>query len=249
LFLLGSIAVVIVAHHRQATAKTASRLDSRFLGGALTQWRDDAAMTTARLIPDAGPAICRALVGGGPQTAREVAERARLEERYVREWLGRQAEHGCVTYDAMAEIFLLTPEQEARLVVEAVQEHNQEVGAMAGIQIKNFESPDEVRPFEGNGRADVVDIGDRVVGRTTLEPGWRWSKNVKPIANTDSCQVSHLGYCLSGRMKLIMDDGSEREVGAGDVAAIPPGHDAEVVGGEPCVFIDFGEFGDYAKRH
>jgi hypothetical protein len=70
----------------------------------------------------------------------------------------------------------------------------------------------------------------------------------KPIAGTDSCKVSHLGYCISGRMKVLMDDGSEGECGPGDVVAIPPGHDAEVVGDEPCVFIDFGEFGDYAKR-
>ena len=60
--------------------------------------------------------------------------------------------------------------------------------------------------------------------------------------------VSHLGYCLSGRMKICMDDGSEFEVGPGEVAAIPPGHDAEVVAEEECVFVDFGEFGDYAKR-
>ena len=119
---------------------------------------------------------------------------------------------------------------------------------MVGMQVKSFESPDEVRPFEGNGKADVLEIGGRVVGRTTLEPGWKWSHNVKPIAGTDSCQISHLGYCLSGRMKVLMDDGSESEISSGDVVAIPPGHDAEVVGHEPCVFIDFGEFGEYAKR-
>ena len=118
---------------------------------------------------------------------------------------------------------------------------------MAG-EVKSFESPDETRPFEGKGKADVLQIGGQTVGRGVFEPGWRWSENVKPIAGTDSCQVSHLGYCLSGRMKIYMDDGSEFEVGPGEVAAIPPGHDAEVVGDEACVFVDFGEFGDYAKR-
>ncbi|MGH2798554.1 MAG: cupin domain-containing protein, partial [Thermoleophilaceae bacterium] len=106
----------------------------------------------------------------------------------------------------------------------------------------------ETRPFEGKGRADVLQIGGQTVGRGVFEPGWKWSENVKPIAGTGSCQVSHLGYCLSGRMKVYMDDGSEMEVGPGEVAAIPPGHDAEVVGDEDCVFVDFGEFGDYAKR-
>jgi hypothetical protein len=119
---------------------------------------------------------------------------------------------------------------------------------MAGVEVKSFASPDEVRPFEGKGKADVVNVAGRAVGRGTFEPGWRWSENVKPIAGTDSCQVSHLGYCISGRMKVIMDDGTEGECGPGDVVAIPPGHDAEVVGDEPCVFLDFGEFGEYAKR-
>jgi Rv2258c-like winged HTH domain/Cupin domain len=225
----------------------------------LTQGGDDAVMTTPSSICGAGIDLYRELVVGGPLTTCELAERTGFEERCVREWLGRQADHGYVTYELEAEIFLLTPEQAARLDgglafhagegLDHPTPPDQEVNAMPGMQVKNFEAPDEVRPFEGNGHADVLDIGGRVVGRTTLEPGWKWSHNVKPIAGTDSCRVSHLGYCLSGRMKVIMDDGSQSEVRSGDVVAIPPGHDAEVVGDEPCVFIDFGEFGVYAKRH
>jgi uncharacterized cupin superfamily protein len=119
---------------------------------------------------------------------------------------------------------------------------------MASIEIKSFDSPDETRPFEGNGQAEVVEVAGRTIGRGTFEPGWTWSGNVKPIAGTDSCEVSHLGYVLSGRMRVQMDDGSDDEIGPGDVVAIPPGHDAEVIGDEPCVMVDFGEFGDYAKR-
>jgi uncharacterized cupin superfamily protein len=119
---------------------------------------------------------------------------------------------------------------------------------MADIEVKSFDSPDETRPFEGNGKADVVNVAGQTIGKGTFEPGWRWSENVKPIAQTDSCQVSHLGYVLSGRMKVFMDEGAEQEVGPGDVFAIPPGHDAEVIGDEACVMVDFGEFGDYAKR-
>ena len=63
---------------------------------------------------------------------------------------------------------------------------------MAATEVKNFDSPDETRPFEGNGKADVVNIGGQTVGRGIFEPGWRWSNNVKPIAGTDSCQVAHL---------------------------------------------------------
>jgi uncharacterized cupin superfamily protein len=119
---------------------------------------------------------------------------------------------------------------------------------MASMEVKNHESPEETRPFEGNGEALVVNVGGRPIGKGTFEPGWRWSDNVKPIAQTDSCEVSHLGYVLSGQMHVVMDDGTEGDVGPGDVFALPPGHDAWTVGDEPCVMLDFGEFGDYAKR-
>jgi hypothetical protein len=116
------------------------------------------------------------------------------------------------------------------------------------VQAAATNSPDEVRPFEGKGEARVVNIGGRVIGQGIFEPGWRWSANVKPIAGTESCQVSHLGYVLSGRLHVRMDDGTEGEFGPGDVFAIAPGHDAWVIGDERCVALDFGEFGDYAKR-
>ncbi len=116
------------------------------------------------------------------------------------------------------------------------------------VEVKNFGSPDETRPFEGNGQARVVKLAGHTVGEGTFEAGWKWSENVKPIAGTDSCQVAHFGYVLAGSMRIYMDDGSETEINAGDVVAIPPGHDAEVVGPEDCVMIDFGEIGDYAKR-
>ncbi len=118
----------------------------------------------------------------------------------------------------------------------------------ATVAVKRFDQPDEVRPFAGHGRADMVDVGGRLVGRGTFEPGWRWSQDVKPIAGTESCQVSHLGYVASGRMRLYMDDGTQQDVGPGDVVAIPPGHDAETIGDEACVVLDFGEIAEYAKR-
>jgi quercetin dioxygenase-like cupin family protein len=119
--------------------------------------------------------------------------------------------------------------------------------AMAGIEVKSLESPDETRPFADKGKADVVNIGGGAVMRSTYEPGWRWSDHIKPIAGTDSCQSSHFLYTLSGRMKVVMDDGTEAEIGPGDVARIEPGHDAWVVGDEPMEAIDFGPSPAYAK--
>jgi hypothetical protein len=116
------------------------------------------------------------------------------------------------------------------------------------IEVKSFDKPDETRMFEGKGMADVLTMAGRTVMRGTFEPGWRWSVNLKPIAGTDLCEISHLGYSLQGRMRIHMSDGSEQEMTPGEVVAIPPGHDAEVVGDEDCVFLDFGEITDYARR-
>jgi quercetin dioxygenase-like cupin family protein len=118
------------------------------------------------------------------------------------------------------------------------------------LEIKNFDSPDETRPFaDGKGKADVVSLSTGPAAKGVFEPGWRWSEHVKPIAGTDSCQTTHLGYVLSGRMHIVMDDGSEGECGPGDVVSIAPGHDAWTVGDAPCVLVDFGQIENYAKPH
>ena len=120
---------------------------------------------------------------------------------------------------------------------------------MAGMIRKSLDTPEETRPFEqGMGKLEVVNIEAGPVGRATFQPGWRWSKHVKPIAQTDSCQAAHMGYFISGRMKVVMDDGQEMEFGPGDFFVIPPGHDAWTVGDEPCVIVGWQGFADYAKR-
>jgi hypothetical protein len=77
------------------------------------------------------------------------------------------------------------------------------------------------------------------VGRATFQPGWRWSVDVKPVAETELCQVTHTGYVLSGREVVRMADGTEVELGPGDAFVIGPGHDAWVIGDQPCVTLDF----------
>lgn len=79
-------------------------------------------------------------------------------------------------------------------------------------------------------------------------PGLEWSEHVKPIAKTESCQAAHMGYFISGRMRVVMDDGEEMEYVPGDFAIMAPGHDAWIVGDEPCVVIDWPGFADYAKQ-
>jgi len=120
---------------------------------------------------------------------------------------------------------------------------------MGQLVRKSLNSPEETRPFEeGMGKLELVNLEAGPVGRATFAPGWRWSKHVKPLAGTKSCQAPHLGYFISGRMKVVMDDGEEMEFGPGDFMKCPPGHDAWIVGDEPCVVIDWQGFADYAKR-
>jgi mannose-6-phosphate isomerase-like protein (cupin superfamily) len=102
---------------------------------------------------------------------------------------------------------------------------------------KNLDSPDETRTFD-QGMAQIVSLGDFKVSRHTLQPGWKWSEHVKPIAKTDSCQVKHTGYVVSGRLKVVMDDGFQEVFGPGDAYVIPSGHDGWVVSDTPCVVVD-----------
>jgi uncharacterized cupin superfamily protein len=114
--------------------------------------------------------------------------------------------------------------------------------------IQNIDKPHETRPFREHGQMDVVTLGDFTVGRGTFEPGWRWSEDVKPIAGTDSCQVRHTGFCLSGHMLIRADDGTEITIGPGDVMILEPGHDAWTLGDEACVLLDTS-VAAYAKAH
>jgi quercetin dioxygenase-like cupin family protein len=119
---------------------------------------------------------------------------------------------------------------------------------MTGLIRMSFNSPEETRSFkDGKGHLELVNLDAGPVGRAVFEPGWRWSTHVKPIARTDSCQASHTGYCVSGHMTIVMDDGQEATFGPGEVMICPPGHDAWTVGDEPCVVIDWQGFTDYAK--
>jgi uncharacterized cupin superfamily protein len=118
---------------------------------------------------------------------------------------------------------------------------------MARLERKRFDEADETRPFRDKGQVELVSLGDGVVGRATFQPGWKWSDHVKPIAGTPSCQAAHVGYVLSGRQRILMDDGSELDISAGDVVSIPSGHDGWTIGDEPCVVLDFAGMANYAK--
>jgi hypothetical protein len=76
------------------------------------------------------------------------------------------------------------------------------------IQVRSLDQPDETRSFP-NGVVEMVTIADTMVGRARFQPGWRWSNDVKAIAETDWCMVLHEGYCVSGSAVVQAEDGTE----------------------------------------
>jgi len=119
---------------------------------------------------------------------------------------------------------------------------------MPKMQSKNLSKPDELRTFD-KGKLELATLGGVTFGRATLQPGWKWSASLKPLVKTKSCEAPHLQYHISGRIAVVMDDGTQQEFGPGDISHIPPGHDAWVVGKEPVVVIDVQGMGQYAKPH
>jgi quercetin dioxygenase-like cupin family protein len=113
------------------------------------------------------------------------------------------------------------------------------------LEVKNLDAPDDTRTFD-HGQVQVVNVAGVTVGRAVFEPGWRWSHDVKPIVGTNSCEVAHTGYVISGHLHVKTDDGTERELGPGDAYVLSPGHDAWVVGDQACVGIDWVSMATYA---
>jgi hypothetical protein len=107
------------------------------------------------------------------------------------------------------------------------------------VIVRSFDVPDEQWSLPGGARMDVLkELGGLTLGRGTAPAGWRWSAHVKPIAGTEWCEMEHLGIILSGREAIRMADGTEIELKPGDMFCVGAGHDAWVVGDEPCISID-----------
>ncbi|GEP27859.1 cupin domain-containing protein [Cryobacterium levicorallinum] len=116
---------------------------------------------------------------------------------------------------------------------------------MNALQIKSFDTPDERRAPEKT-VLGVNHFRPYTIGRMTMQPGWSWSECIQPVVHTDSCQLVHVGYAISGTLETVLDDGTTATITAGDAYPIPSGHNARVVGDEPFIGIEFecaGVFG------
>lgn len=109
---------------------------------------------------------------------------------------------------------------------------------MASLEARDTRKPDDTRQYE-KCTASLVNIGGTKVGRLRLEPGWKWSTHMGSPLGLESCKVPHFQYHVSGVVHFVMDDGTSRDIGPGEVSFVPAGHDAWVVGEEPVEIIDF----------
>ena len=116
---------------------------------------------------------------------------------------------------------------------------------MSSIEVKSFNNPDEVNTAFNNAKMETVNVGGQKVMRLTLQPGWKWSKDIKPIVGTESCQAKHIGVIVEGTVTCRHNDGTEVTYSGGDAYAVEPGHDAWVVGDKPAVAYEFhGAWGE-----
>jgi class 3 adenylate cyclase len=108
--------------------------------------------------------------------------------------------------------------------------------------VKSFTTPDETKTMPLV-RFATVNLGEGNVGYCSFDPGWRWSTSMGPLFGATSCPVRHVGYTISGAIRLRMDDGQTVDIGPGTAFDIPPGHDKWVIGDEPWVTVEWGGSG------
>lgn len=128
---------------------------------------------------------------------------------------------------------------------EGVQAWDEPATVHPGYQ--DFTNPDELRTFE-KGQLEILHTPGGDIGRMSLQPGWRWSEHIRPIAGTDLCESAHFGYQIAGHLHIQMADGTSVDAGPGQVGFIPPGHDAWVAGDEDVVLIDWMGASGYARQ-
>ena len=109
---------------------------------------------------------------------------------------------------------------------------------MPRLQVRRFADADDVRSFP-KAEAKVVRLDEATIGVARWEPGWRWSTHLGPLVGTASCQVHHLGYAVSGTLRVTTDDGDTVDIPPDTAYEIPAGHDALVVGDEAFVTVEW----------
>ena len=111
---------------------------------------------------------------------------------------------------------------------------------MLDLIVKRFNNPDKTITFN-NGKFEVVEIKDILIGKATYEPNWKWSKDANPLAGTKFCEVEHLGMVISGSATVAFQDEDDYTVlKPGDIFYVSPRpHDSWVIGNEKYISLHF----------
>jgi hypothetical protein len=117
-----------------------------------------------------------------------------------------------------------------------LEEENMTITQMKEILHKSFKDPDRTMT-PPNTKVEIINLGGYTFSKYTFQPGWRWTKDIKPIAKLDFDPVPHVAYVISGRLRIKLANGNEVEMGADEANVVPPGHDAWVIGNEPAVYL------------
>ena len=105
------------------------------------------------------------------------------------------------------------------------------------IYTGSLKASNNIRTFiDGSSRAHVL-LRSAAIGLGTYLPGWKWSLHAGPQTGKQS--ENHIGYIVSGRMRVQNSTGREKDIGPGDAFEIGTGSDAWVIGEEPCIALDF----------
>jgi hypothetical protein len=75
----------------------------------------------------------------------------------------------------------------------------------------------------------TAELDGVAVTRVRFDVGARWSNDLKFLAGTEHCELPHVALVLSGRLHVVMTDGSEDEFGPN----------------EACTFVEFSRGNDY----
>jgi hypothetical protein len=111
-----------------------------------------------------------------------------------------------------------------------------EITQMREILHKNFKNPDNTMMLP-NTKVETIKLGDYTFNKFTFQPGWKWTKDIKPVMKVDFDPAPHVAYVVSGRLVIRLANGNEVEMGPDEVNVVPPNHDGWVVGNEPAVYL------------
>lgn len=104
--------------------------------------------------------------------------------------------------------------------------------------IKNFSKPDSHLDLE-KVSINSCQLCPCRLAKMTVQPTWKWLTSLKPNVKTEWCMATHVICLTNGRLHVIMKNGQEYDIRAGDCYEIQSEHNAWVVGEQETIALEF----------